>query len=164
MLGILFVVCSAATTGFQLAASLRRDCLVLRQLRDSLQLMRNEISACGTMLPQVFALMAVGVNGDLEDIFSKVAKNMEQNPWVTPAEALACAIGDEQLPAIKEILLPLGKKLGKYDADVQLRGIDSALQQTENIIFNCEQEKKMKSGTYRTLGICTGLAVAILLV
>ena len=164
VLGILFVLSSAATVGFQLAAFLKKECLVFRQLQDSLQLMRNEISTCGTQLPQLFALMAAAVNGTLEEVFSRTAKEMEQNPWITPADALIGAMNGKQMPIVEEILISLGKKLGKYDVDAQLQGIDLAIRQTENALLNCEKERRVKSGTYRTLGICTGLAVAILLI
>lgn len=163
IIGVIFVILSAGSVGFQMAAALRRKSGLLRELEDALRLMRSEIDVYGTPLPQVFAAMAASTDGTLEALFSCIAKDMDANRWVTPSDAVRLALQNVEDDNIGSVLLPLSKMLGKYDIEAQLQGINSALLQTSQKITDLEQERKLKSKTYRTLGICAGLAVAILL-
>lgn len=165
--GVIFIVVSAGSMGFRVALSLRRRCALLRQLMAALQLLRNEIAVCGTPLPQAFALMAASSDGLLERLFSRIAKDMDKRRWLTPLAAMQQALRDlPELPRddrISMILLELAGKLGKYDLDSQLHGIDLAQAQLEEERLTAERERSVKGKTYETLGICAGLAMAILL-
>ena len=162
--GIVFIVTSAGSVGFRIAASLRKRCIMLRQLLQALQLLRNEIAFCGTPLPQAFALMAASCNGVLEKIFTAVAKEMDKQHWVTPLAAMEHGVHEGKEVLVEPILLELAAKLGKYDLDAQLQAIETARHRTEELLFQMEQERSNKSRTYETLGVCAGLAVAILLI
>lgn len=162
--GIVFIVLSAGSVGYGMAVAMKKKCIVLRQLLDSLQVLKNEIALCGTPLPQAFALMAVSAEGELERIFSDVAKDMDQHRWVTPYASFQAAMETVSEEEISPILLSLARKLGKYDIDAQLQGIEMARCQTEELLQQLERERHVKSRTYETLGICAGLAVAILLI
>ena len=165
--GVIFIVASASSMGIRVALSLRRRCALLRQLMTALQLMKNEISFCGTPLPQTFALMAAACDGPLEQLFSQIAKDMDKRRWLTPLAAMQQALKNvPELPQgdrIALILLELSGKLGKYDLDSQRQGIDLALAQLEEERQKAEREQSLKGRTYETLGVCAGLAAAILL-
>ena len=164
LFGILFVVVSAGTVGFQMASSLRKSCEGLRELLDSLRLMQQEIELCKTPLPQVFALMAASTKGDLERIYTQTAHIMSRNCWVSPYEAMEQALVNCEWTQCRDVLLPLCRKLGKYDLSAQTAGLQQAQQHTEQLLQQMELERTVKSKAYRTLGICAGLAAAILLV
>ena len=167
MAGIVLIVLSAGTMGFRIAHSLRKRCRLLRQLLSALQLLKQEIGCCATPLPQAFALMAVSSDGSLEKLFSAMAREMDKNRWTTPLAAMRKAL--TLVPELPEgdpaaqILLELAARLGKYDLESQLQGIDLAALRLGEELGRAEQERSTKSKTYQTLGICTGLAVAILL-
>ena len=164
LFGIVFVIFSAGTVGFQMASSLRKSCDDYRALLDSLQLMQHEIEVCRTPLPQVFALMAASSEGALEDIYSEAAHAMSRNCWISPYDAMKSVLQNGEWSQYGEVLLPLCRKLGKYDLDAQLSGIHQAQTQTERMLLEMEKERTVKSKAYRTLGICAGLAAAILLI
>ena len=65
---------------------------------------------------------------------------------------------------IRQVLHDLGSGLGRFDMESQLCGIDCAITRLEQIQRDAETEKRMRGRTYRTLGICAGLALAIVLV
>ena len=165
--GIVLVVLSAGSVGFRIALALKKRCRLLRQLIAALQLMKNEIAVCATPLPQAFALMAVAVDGPLEQLFSAVAREMDRNRFLTPLMAVRQALQEiPELPegdAAQQTLLELAARLGRYDIESQLQGIDLALLRLTEELHKAEQERGTRSKTYQTLGICTGLAVAILL-
>lgn len=165
--GVIFIVASAGIMGFRVALALRRRCELLRRLMAALQLMKNEIAFCGTPLPQTFALMAASCDGALEQLFSHIAKDMDKRRWLTPLAAMQQALPTvPELPKgdrVSLILLELAGKLGRYDLESQRQGIDMALAQLEEECRTAERERSVKGKTYETLGVCAGLAVAILL-
>lgn len=162
--GILFIVGSAGFVGLRIARSLRNRCRMLRQLLQALGVMRSEIAFCGTALPQVFALMAVGCDGSLERIFSETAKRMDKQRWMTPLQAMEQALADEKTCFLFPMLKDLARQLGKYDLEAQISAVDGTKARAETMLQQLEQEQSRKSGTYETLGICAGIAVAILLI
>ena len=162
--GVLFVVVSAGSMGFQIAASLNHRCRIRRELISVLQILRNEIEVRGTPLPQCFALMSASGKTVRSTLFGTGARDMDANRWVTPSDAMDRALTDLEEPALRQILMPLASQLGKYDLEAQLQGIVRAKQETDTLLCALEHERRIKSKTYRTLGICMGLAVAILLV
>lgn len=164
LIGIVFIVLSAGTVGCSMAMSMKKKCLLLRQLLDALQILKNELSVCATPLPQAFGLMAVSSTGELEAVFSAVAKDMDRNRWITPYDAFQALWKDKPQEPWQQVLLSLARKLGKYDLDAQLQGIETAKCATAQILSQMERERSMKSRTYETLAICAGLAVAILLI
>ena len=168
LVGILIIVLSAGSMGFRIAASLKKRCQLLRQLSSALQVLKNEISFCGTPLPQAFALMAVSVQDAPERVFSSVARQMEQRRWLTPQHAMEQALTEQ--PELgwdvdtADLLLKLAAGLGKYDRDSQMQTIERVGAELECLLQAAEQERSIRSRTYKTLGICAGLAVGILLI
>lgn len=165
--GIVFIVLSAGSMGFRMAFYLKRRCRLLEQLMAALQVLKSEIAFCGTPLPQAFALMAAATEGVPAALFSQIAKEMDKRRWLTPLAAMQQAL--RQTPELPQgdkaslILLELSGSLGKYDAESQLHGIDRAMARLEEERGRAERERSVKSRTYETLGVCAGLAMAILL-
>lgn len=166
--GVLIIVISAGSVGFRIAASLRRRCSLLRQLLRALQVLKNEISFCQTPLPQAFALMAVSVQDAPERVFSSVARQMDQRRWLTPQTAMEQALAAElelnRDEAVCGLLKKLAAGLGKYDRDSQLQTLESVGRELSELLQAAQQESSVRSRTYETLGICAGLAVAILFI
>ncbi len=168
LVGIIAIVLSAGSVGFRIAGSLRRRCNMLRQLLTAFGVLKNEIAFCGTPLPQAFALMAVTVQDGPERVFSAIARQMEHRRWLTPHSAMEQALRDEselgQDEEVARLLLDLAAGLGKYDRDSQLQTLDRVTGELQSLLQTAEQERSIRSRTYKTLGICAGLAVAILLI
>ena len=165
--GIVLGVVYAGCVGVRIARAQKKRCSLERQLVAGLQLMKNEVDVCAAPWPRAFAVMAVAVDGPLEQLFSAVAREMDRNRFLTPLMAVRQALREiPELPAgdaAQQTLLELAARLGRYDTDSQLQGIDLALLRLTEELHKAEQERGTRSKTYQTLGICTGLAVAILL-
>ena len=167
LIGVIFVILSSGTVGFRLARQLRQRCTMLRQLQSGLHVLKNEIAFCASPLPKAFARVAASLDGPMAEVFAKVSGSMDKHCWLTPfsafRQALRDAVGIRQEDKIRTILLELAGKLGQYDLDSQMQGIELAMNRLEEERQNAEQERSVKSRTYETLGICAGLAVAIIL-
>ncbi len=166
--GVIFIVISTCSVGLRIASTLRKHCKMLRQLLSALQVMESEIGFCSTPLPQVFALMAIQTDGSLSRVFSSVARAMDKNRWLTPQSAMAKALQaethSEMDKQVAEELLSLSAGLGKYDRESQIATLDKAKARIGLLLQSAEQECNVRSKTYRVLGICAGISVAILLV
>lgn len=165
--GMIFVVVSAASVGLQMSTYLRGRCRLIQQILTSLQILRNEISVCGTPLPQAFALIAVSANGAVERLCAYIAREMDKNRWMTPLNAMEQGfINDpawKQEQRICDILCQCASGLGKYDRASQLQVIDQAVDALSTLLMQTEQEHNIRGKTYRILGICAGLSMVILL-
>lgn len=164
LMGMIFLVFACGSAGFRIAASLREKCSLYAMLLRQLAMMRQEICFYATPLAQVFALLAASGSGTLERVWKETARQMNTNPWMQPRYAMEQALASEQETDLAQILLPLCTQLGKYDADAQKKAIMAAEEQTKALLTSMEQERSVKSKTYQTLGICAGLAAAVLLI
>lgn len=162
-IGIVCIILSSGIVGIRVSGALKDRCLLLQDLIRLLRQMEHEISLYGTPVPQLFALMAASASGELEQIFSTAAHEMEREHWMTPYQAMEKAFSNTSDTVLSSVLLPLCRQLGRYDRDAQMAGITASIQEAEAALRTMEQERSMKSKTYQTLGICTGLAASVLL-
>lgn len=56
----------------------------------------------------------------------------------------------------------LGSGLGKYDLPGQLRAVDLAMDRLRSLLEQCQAEQRSRIRSYCTLGVCAGLAIAII--
>lgn len=162
-IGVVCIILSSSIVGIRISGSLKHRCLLLQNLIRLLRQMEHEIELYGTPVPQLFALMAASAAGELEQIFSAAAHEMDRDHWITPYQAMEEALNDTSSKILSSILLPLCRQLGRYDRDAQLTGITASIQEAEVALHAMEKERSIKSKTYQTLGICTGLAASVLL-
>lgn len=165
--GVVFIIASAGSVGWQLAAALKSRCRLLRQLLAAMQILKNEISVCATPLPQAFALMAVSAAGPVERVFSAMARELERQRWLTVPAAMDRALENEKElrrePEICQALRLLAAELGKYDRQTQVQSISLTISRLEELLAGAEQERTARTRTYELLGLCAGISIAILL-
>ena len=66
--------------------------------------------------------------------------------------------------AAKRNLLLLGKTLGRFDLTGQLSGIESVIQLCRRDLDGLLSNQDVRLRSYRTLGICAGIALVILFI
>ena len=65
---------------------------------------------------------------------------------------------------IRRLFLLFGRSLGKFDLAGQVRGLEEVRTACELELRPLTQQKQNAIRSYRTLGICAGIALAILLI
>lgn len=164
LIGIVFIVCSMAYMGIHLSNGFRVRRKLLQQFMKCLPIIRNEIAFCGTPIPKIFRLLADHMDGELQDIFRQVSVCMDAAKTMTPAEAMEQTVMTRKYTCLVPRMLELADKLGNYDVEAQIVGIDQVKSQTEVQMAELDQEQAQKGKVYESLGICAGLALAILLI
>lgn len=164
ILGVIFIVLSAGSVGFRIAAALKTRCMMLRKLLSGFHLLEHELSFLATPLPQAFALMATMLEGGYKHIFATVAEKMDKTRWLSPKTAMEQALKEYPDEQIGDVFLEFAGNMGKYDLDMQMKGIEIARSRVERLLGKLEEERCIRSKTYETLSICAGLAAVILLI
>lgn len=161
--GMALIFGASTWTGFQAAASVRKCCRQLQQLRLSLELMRCEISCRRTPIRQLTQLLASSCKGEVSGFYACLADGLADGKSV--AEAAAQARGRCRLclpPEASQSLDGLFGSFGGYDAEAQLRLIELAQTKVAAALEELTREQKSRCRCYELLGACTGLSLAIL--
>lgn len=161
--GILFILLSAASVGLRISAALKKRCKDVSRFLSSLSVLEYEISFLRTPLPQAFEKASQIAVGDLQSVYRSVSQQMKNSRWLSPRSAVENSLNEFPNELFGEILLELSDMIGKYDLQAQLNGIETAKLQTSELLSGLEQERSLRSKTYKTLSICAGLALVILL-
>ena len=165
-IGAVLVVAGCGGFGFSLARETLRQEALLRGLLTSLELMENEIRCRLTPLPQLCALAARGRNGALHAFFLSLGADLEKG---TASQAQQCVSNileqQKDLPVpVKRVLRQLGASLGRFDLEGQLKGLRACQTACRRELGELERNRELRLRSYRTLGLCAGAALAVLLI
>lgn len=166
MLGAALIGLSAAWLGVSLSVQMRRRLQAVTALRDALLLMGQKISFYRLPLPQLFRELAV--ESSLPVFFGKASDRLEQNRDRT-AEAVLCSCLEESdnlglPPEGQACLRRLFGSIGRLDGQNQADLVTRTVQELDRLEEQLRVDLGQKSRCYRAVGICGGLAAAILLV
>ena len=163
-LGILMVIAGASGTGFSMALNVHRTSELLQQLLAALELMRNEIACRRTPLPELMRQLQAAVRGPASEFFGRLAGDLERRQVGTVAASVRRQVAaTPAFPSpVRQVLLQLGAGLGQYDVPSQLRAVELAAQRLRSLLDQCREQQQARVRSYCTLGVCAGLALAIL--
>ena len=163
-IGILLVIFGASGTGFSMAFSVRQTISMVQQLLAAMEVMKNEISFRRTPLPELMRLLEIQSRGAVADFFGRLAEDFSRRQERTVEAIVRKQVAAARTfpPAVRQILLQLGSGLGQYDVEGQHRSIDLAVLRLRTLLDQYRNEQQARIRSYCTLGICGGLAIAIL--
>jgi len=151
--------------GFSLAAAHRRDVKLLRQLINALQEMEWELKYRMTDLPSLCRIAGDAAGGMLRTIFAELADRLENREVVDISGCLNGILQQKDPPrVIRRNLKQLGQSLGRFELEGQLQGLQAVRQQCRKDLKRLEEGSSQRMRNYQTLALCTGAALAILLI
>lgn len=166
IIGVILVVAGCAGFGFKLASNHLKEERSLRSLIRILDYMECELQYRMTPLPDLCRQAAVESEGLLKKAFTLLANRLDDRISTNVDDCMACV-----LPAVGSIppltasaLAQLGKSLGRFDIEGQLKGLEAVRQSCRQQLNGLEKDRDMRLRNYQTLGICAGAAIAILLI
>ncbi len=169
LLGCAMVVAAGTGMGFSLAGRYSERPRQLGQLIGCLTSLGTHISYATLPLPAALARAARGLDSPVGGLFRLTAAILENRGWLSPRDALEEALegGGRQLALERperDILLQLGTNLGATGREEQQKYLAMVLDELRRVEQEALRLKDQNVKMYRYLGICGGLAVAILLV
>lgn len=154
--------------GLGLARTVRRQQAQTLAFIDAVLRIRHELQYRLTPLPEIFAALGGSRNREIAEFFSRLAALLSSAQTCTVGYACRQALRRTEvlcIPAgVRTALMSLFDTLGKYDLDGNLQALDLALGRLREEARQLQGSAAARCKTYVTLGVCTGLAVAVILI
>ncbi len=165
-IGALMIVLGCSGFGFLIADSTIREEKHLRELHEAVSFMLSELQYRLTPLPELIARAAENTSGPLWQVFS--ALDRELVGQVAPNAEACMQSALAQTPAVPaltgDMLVQLGRSLGRFDLNGQVAELTFVKEACKENLSKLSQDRTQRLRSYRTLGICAGIALAILLI
>lgn len=164
-IGAVLVIGTCSGLGIARAAAQRRDVRVLKQLLSALEMMRLELSCRATPLPELCRIAENRAGREIREYFRTLADLLGSQVAPDASQCARLALNKcPQLPATAaQVLTQLSLSLGRFDYDGQLQGLQKTCELCEGELHRTLADSDGKVRTYQTLGICAGMALAVLL-
>lgn len=167
LLGLACIVGASSGVGFGYARAVGRRQKQLQSLIAALSVMESEIRYRMTPLSELFTQLANSSDGAVGELFRSLsdglAENRCANVYILMKNALtakALALSAET----RQAMLSLSSSMGRLDVEGQCRSISMMRQRLSQELAALDADGKSRAASYRTIGICTGLAAAVILV
>ncbi len=166
IIGAIFIILSCGSCGFMIAANYYKEERLLRQLQNTLDYMQCELQYRLTPLPELCKSAAVNSSGIIRNVFLSLSRALEDQLLPNVEECMKNTLSSikDIPPKCGETLKMLGKSLGRFDIDGQVRGLESVQQECRRHIVALQENKAIRHRSYQTLGVCAGAALVILFI
>lgn len=163
--GAITVFICCGYLGFSKAANHKRAERDLRQILSAINYMECEIQYRLTPLPQLLGQAAKEISGVVGKVFAALANELENqiSPDVTCCMETVLRRQMNIQEHTKEVLSVLGRCLGRFDLQGQLKELESVRGMCVRHLMTLETDRNTRLRSYQTLGLCAGSALAILL-
>lgn len=163
VIGAVLTMLSCGTLGFLLSARVRAEVNHLQDLIGILDFMECELNYRLPSLPKL-CRSAAEQGSSLIAVFSLLADNLENQISPDPAICMDTALLCYRGPAsVAGYLHELGRSFGKFDLQGQLTELNSVRQRCAGELAKLKTTQDIKAKYYRTISICAGVVVTILL-
>lgn len=169
LLGCAMIVAAGTGIGFSLAGRFSERPRQLGQLIGCLTALGAHISYATLPLSEAVAWAARGLESPVGGFFRLTAAILANRGWLSPRDAFEEALAEGGRHLVleqpeREILLQLGTNLGATGREEQQKYLAMVLEELRRYEQEALRLKEQNVKMYRYLGICGGLAVAILFV
>ena len=166
LIGAVLVVTGCGGIGFRIAANHRLEEKNLRQLIGILDYMECELQYRLTPLPELCRQASKEFSGLLGKVFWELSVEMEAqvSPDLDTCMSVVVSRSAKLSLSTQEALLLLGKSVGRFDIEGQLKGLEAVRQDCRRQLEALSYNRDTRLRSYQTLGLCAGAALAILFV
>lgn len=160
------IIIACAILGFSSAAGYTKELSTLKSFRSAVRYMRNELYCRCMPLPALCRSAASVGEGVVCTFWLNMAIELEAQICPDPMQCTLCALAKtKNVPtSMCDAIQKIGKTLGAFDLQGQLDGFDHVCMQLDEAIKMRSNQHDMRIRGYRTLGICAGLVLAIIMI
>lgn len=164
--GAIFVLAGCGGVGVSMAAAHRKEEKTLRQLIAALDYMECELQYRLTPLPDLCRQAGEESKGVVGEVLLKLSMELENQFSPDVSSCMNAALSCSKLlpPNTMELFQLLGKSLGRFDLDGQLRGLEAVRESARKKLEQMVHNRDVRLRGYQTLGFCAGAALVILLI
>ena len=163
-LGTALVFLGSTAAGFALRQELQLRLRLLTAVIGSLNLLRSDIIGRLLPLPEALHHLAAGAPEPLSTQYAALADGITDGgrpfseSWAAAFQAL-----DMLTPDVRAALLTLGEQLGKYDAQIQRRALDTCIETLQAAAAQMQADTTQRGKLFCGLGATLGLLAAVAL-
>ncbi len=136
----------------------------IKQMKTGLNMFATKIKYTYEPIPSLFMEIANKIGGNIGSIFSLASTRMKEESageaWEKALDEVNHNLSNEDITILKN----LSKLLGQTDVEGQISQIEVVNQFLNSQLENANEERRKNEKMYRTLGIVTGLTIAIILI
>lgn len=164
-IGSFLIIGSCTGFGISLAVHQKHEERLLSQLTRMIEEMLWELPFQLTPLPDLLRHCARHKPNMLSELFIGVANQLDRQVLPDPISCIEAEMSRDFLsfPRLHRILLLLGASLGRFDLSGQIKGLASVKTQCTQELAELHAGRDTRLRSYRVLGLCAGIALAILL-
>ena len=164
-IGAILIVGSCTVCGFSIASAHRKEEHLLYQLIRILRMMESELRYRLTPLPDLCRTAADESKGIVHTVFKNLYHELSSQRLPDAGSCMAAALlKSGEIPAkIRRLFAQLGYTLGRFDLDGQLQGLQYVRKRCEELLESMRKNRNERLRSYQTLGICAGMALAIIM-
>lgn len=161
-LGMIFAVSSGV--GFSASYAVRKGISQLHELQNALELIRCEISSARTPFHELCEIVARAKPGAVGALFQSMSNQLSdgKSSYEAANRAMEQAGGLHLSAPMRCAAVDLLSSFGRYDLEGQLKLIDGMQRRIEGELAEANEQKLARCRSYEILGVCTGLAMGIL--
>lgn len=165
-IGIVFILAGCGGFGFKLAYNHIKEERNLRTFIRVLDYMECELQYHMTPLPDLCRQAAAEADGMIRKAFYLLATGLEDQITPNVEQCMVSVLSkNNDMPGLTRSAMDLlGKSLGRFDLEGQLKGLESVRQECRRSLNELTQDRDTRLRNYQTLGLCAGAALAILLI
>lgn len=164
-IGSVLIVGSCTGFGVSLAVHQKQEERLLSQLVHMIDEMLWELPFQLTPLPDLLRHCAGNMKSSLGALFIAMAEQMDRQVLPDALSCMESELGEDlsSFPRLRNTLLLLGTSLGRFDLSGQLNGLSSVRERCNQEMMELHSGRDIRLRSYRVLGLCAGIALAILL-
>ena len=165
-IGTLCIISGCGGWGFITVVYHVRKIQFCRQFLSMLDYVECELAYRATALPQLCVQAAERSKGMIRECLLSFSKELEAQ--IAPNLSICMSYALDRRKGMddfqRSILMNFAENLGHFDIAGQLKGLAQVKQNVDDILAALLENKENRLKSYQTLGICAGVALAIILV
>lgn len=165
-IGAILIIASCSGFGVSLTIHHVRELQLLKTLSRILDDMLSELTYQLTPLPLLSEHAFQKAPAPLRNVFAGFQDQLERQILPDVGSCMERAVEDTAIPFehVKKTLLALGYSLGRFDLPGQIRSLNAVQRLCRDEITALRNDSPDRLRSYRILGLCAGIALAIFLI
>lgn len=164
LIGAAFVMIACGGFGFSIAATHKKAERALQSILRAIEFMINDLEYHNTPLPELLRKASTEAGEMIAQVFIALSQQLDGQmlPDVN-ACMKAVLVNFDHIPVrAHRNLMYLGQSMGRFALSGQLSGFRSAAAMCKRDLESLAVDRDARLRSYRTLGICGGIALVIL--
>lgn len=164
LIGAALIIIGCGAFGFSMAAGHKKEEFCLQQLIRVIEWMLCELEYRLTPLPELCRMAGQEAKGVVAEVFRKLSQELERQEASDASVCMKHVL--QQISGIPSRtaynLSVLGQSMGRFALSGQATGMRSVIVLCQRDLSGLAVDREARLRGYRTLGICGGVALAIL--